>query len=50
MRETQALLGWLDGVDRTRIDGGTGALVVGAQPDGPWWALLREAVSSTCWK
>ena len=44
LRETQALLGWLDGAGRKLVDGQELVRWLGAQPDGPWWALLREAV------
>ena len=44
LRETQALLVWLDGNGRKLVDGQELVRWLGAQPDGPWWALLREAV------
>ena len=44
LRETQTLLAWLDGSGRTLVDGRELVRWIEAQPDGPWWALLREAV------
>jgi ATP-dependent DNA helicase RecQ len=44
LRETQVLLGWLDGADRKIVNGQELVRWMGDQPDGPWWALLREAV------
>ena len=44
LRETQVLLGWLDSAGRTLVDGAELVHWLAAQPDGPWWALLREAV------
>jgi ATP-dependent DNA helicase RecQ len=44
LRETQVLLSWLDGVDRKLVDGPELVRWMAEQPDGPWWALLREAV------
>ena len=44
LRETQVLIGWLDSAGRTRVDGPELVHWLGAQPDGPWWELLREAV------
>jgi len=43
LRETQDLLGWLDSAGRTLVDGQELVRWLSAQPDGPWWALLREA-------
>ena len=43
LRETQVLLGWLDTAGRKLVDGRELLRWLGAQPEGPWWALLREA-------
>ncbi len=43
LRETHDLLGWLDTAGRKLVDGQELLRWLGAQPEGPWWALLREA-------
>lgn len=44
LRETQALLGWLNLDGRKLVDGRDLMTWVRGQPEGPWWTLLREAV------
>ena len=44
LRETQALLAWLDRDDRKLVYGQELVRWLGEQPEGPWWSLLREAV------
>ncbi len=44
LRETQALVEWLRARDGLLVDTHAMTGWLDAQPPGPWWALLREAV------
>ncbi len=44
LRETRALLAWLDQRGAALVDAPTIATWIAAQPGNPWWALLAEAV------
>ena len=44
LRETQALVAWLRNRTPPVVDGDTLAAWVAAQPPGPWYALLQQAV------
>ena len=43
LRETQQLLAWLDEGRRSLVKPAEVQQWLAAQPDGPWWDLLREA-------
>ena len=44
LRETQALAAWVREPEQKLLDGAILARWLSAQPRGPWWDLLREAV------
>ncbi|MFJ1254219.1 RecQ family ATP-dependent DNA helicase [Cupriavidus sp. CuC1] len=46
LRETQAMLAWLRSTPGNLVDVAAMLSWLGKQEDGPWWALLREAVNS----
>lgn len=46
LRETQHLLTYLRNSGRKLIDGGSICEWLDAQPEGPWWEMLREAVKA----
>lgn len=46
LRETQAMLAWLRSTPGNLVDVGAMQSWIGQQEDGPWWALLREAMNS----
>ncbi|MFD0981157.1 RecQ family ATP-dependent DNA helicase [Tropicimonas aquimaris] len=44
LRETQALVNWLRARDRSGIHVSELSEWMEAQPDGPWWSILRDGV------
>jgi ATP-dependent DNA helicase RecQ len=44
LRETQAVVEWVRAREITLVDTGAIGRWLDQQPNGPWWALLREAV------
>lgn len=44
LRETQTLVNWLRSKDRSGLHVSDLSDWIAAQPDGPWWSILREGV------
>ncbi|AZQ67949.1 RecQ family ATP-dependent DNA helicase [Silicimonas algicola] len=44
LRETQTLVAWLRGRERSGLHVSELAAWMEAQPEGPWWSILREGV------
>lgn len=44
LRETQSLIDWLRARDRSGLRISELAKWIDAQPDGPWWSILRDGV------
>lgn len=44
LRETQTLVNWLRSKDRSGLHVSDLSDWIAAQPDGPWWSVLREGV------
>jgi ATP-dependent DNA helicase RecQ len=44
LRETQSLLDWLHAGGRELVDAGSIRAWLQSRPEGPWWALLQEAI------